>query len=95
MLGLRINILDPDTSKAERAARRLRSLLKGEGVQACVQVTTCYLEISRQGLKDKTPVISVNNINYQCKSLNDSLLADFSAWLASNLDCHLNENVIS
>ncbi|MFW5498135.1 MAG: hypothetical protein ACNI23_02625 [Maridesulfovibrio sp.] len=88
MSGLKINILDPDTSRAERAARRLRSLLKSENVPACVQVTTCYLEISRQGLKGKTPAISVNNIKYQCKSLNDSLLAEFSAWLASNMDRH-------
>ncbi len=82
MPELTITILDPDTSLAARAARRLRTFLKREGVSACVRETTCYLEISRQGLKGKTPVIAVNGRNYRCKNLEDALLARFAGWLA-------------
>ena len=84
MPGLTITILDPDTSRAQRSARRLRTLLKQEGILACVRETTCYLEISRQGLTGKTPVISVNGRHYQCRNLKDSLLTQFVHQLAGN-----------
>lgn len=84
MSEIRITILDPDTSQAERAAKRLRTLLKNEGVLACVQEVTCYLEISRQGLKGKTPVIAVNDTFFQCRNLEETLLARFAHWLAEN-----------
>ncbi|WP_291327026.1 hypothetical protein [Desulfovibrio sp. UCD-KL4C] len=86
-----ITILDTDTSLAERAARRLQGFLKKEGVLARVQEATCYLEISRQGLEGKTPVICVNNINYQCKNLDSYLLAKFATWLSQNLDSHVTK----
>ena len=81
MRVLQITILDPDTSQAHQAGKRLRTLLKNEGVLACVQEVTCYLEISRQGLKEKTPVIRVNSQNFQCKNLSAELLEHFSHWL--------------
>lgn len=85
MPGLRITILTPDTNQAQRAARRLKTLLAQEGVLAHVQEVTCYLELSRQGLKGKPPVISVEGRMYQFASLEDSVLAQFASWLARGL----------
>ncbi|WP_223294615.1 hypothetical protein [Nitratidesulfovibrio vulgaris] len=53
---------------------------------AHVQEVTCYLELSRQGLKGKTPVISVEGRMYQFASLDDSVLAQFASWLARGLN---------
>ena len=83
MRALQITILDPDTSQAHLAGKRLRALLKNEGVLACVQEATCYLEISRQGLAGKTPVIKVGSQNFQCKNLSAELLEQFSHWLTA------------
>lgn len=82
MSGLEITILTPDTSQAQHAARRLRTLLKEVGVLACVQEVTCYLEISRRGLTETTPAIAVNDTVYKCKNLEPPLLARFVCWLA-------------
>jgi hypothetical protein len=86
-----ITVLDPDISLAEKAARRLQTFLKKEGVSARVQGVTCYLEISRQEFEGKTPIISVNNIHYQCKNLDSYLLAKFATWLSQNLDSHVTK----
>ncbi|MCG8531218.1 MAG: hypothetical protein MI749_11190 [Desulfovibrionales bacterium] len=83
MQDVQITILDPDTTLANQAGKRLRALLQQESIHACVQEVTCYLEISRQGLTGKTPVIAVNNQNFQCKNLSDELLEQFSHWLAT------------
>ncbi|MFW5488494.1 MAG: hypothetical protein ACNI3A_08790 [Desulfovibrio sp.] len=85
MEPLHITILDPDTGLAEKAARRLRAHMKKHGVQACVQEVTCYLEISRQGLQGKTPVIAVDGSFFQCKNLEDDLLAQFADWLTTDV----------
>lgn len=86
MNTLQITILDPDTNKAQHAARQLRTLLKKEGLSGHVQEVTCYLEISRRGLSKKTPVITVNDKNFQCKSLKSELLTQFTLWLSKNLN---------
>lgn len=86
MEPLQITILDPNTNNAQQAARQLKTLLKKDGLSSCVQEVTCYLEISRQGLKGKTPVISVNGKNFQCKDLSYHLLVQFSHWVAKNLN---------
>jgi hypothetical protein len=82
MQGVEITVFDPDTSRTERAARKLRVLLQSKGISACVHEVTCYLEISRQGLKDKTPVLLVNGDYYQCKNLDEPLLHRFVDRLA-------------
>ncbi|WP_320008046.1 hypothetical protein [Maridesulfovibrio sp.] len=84
MSKVEVTIYDPDTKQADRAARRLRTSLKNEGVASLVSEVTCYLEISRQGLKGKTPVISVNGVNFKCKNLSDSLLDEFAKWVSRN-----------
>jgi hypothetical protein len=86
METLQITILDPDTSNAQQAATHLRSLFKKEGLPVCIQEVSCYLEISRQGLNGKTPVIAVNGKNFQCKNLSYELLVQFSQWLSKNLN---------
>lgn len=86
MTGLRITVLTPDTNQAQRISKRLKTLLAKEGVSAHVQEVTCYLELSRQGLKGKTPVISVEGRMYQFASLDDSVLERFASWLARGLD---------
>lgn len=78
MSDLRITVFDPDTNRVQRAARQLRSFLKGAGVAACVDEVSCYLEISRQGLKGRTPVIAVNGTFFQCRDLERPLLERFS-----------------
>ncbi|MFA9396378.1 MAG: hypothetical protein ACERJ1_16975 [Halodesulfovibrio sp.] len=86
METLQITILDPNTNNAQHAATRLRTLLKKEDLSAFVQEVTYYLEISRQGLNGKTPVIAVNGKNFQCKNLSFELLEQFAQWLASNIN---------
>lgn len=86
METLQITILDPDTSNAQHAASQLRILLKKKGLPALVQEITCYLEISRQGLNGKTPVIAVDGKNFQCKNLSSELLEQFTQWMATNLN---------
>lgn len=86
METLQITILDPDTNNAQHAARQLRTLLRKEGLSSYVQEVTCYLEISRRGLNGKTPVITVNSKNFQCKNLSYELLVQFAQWLAKNLN---------
>ncbi|WP_290919000.1 hypothetical protein [Halodesulfovibrio sp.] len=83
MKTLQITILDQNTSKAQQASQHLRTLLKQANVEAQIQEVTCYLEISRRGLQDKTPVIAVNNQNFQCKDLSQDLLAQFAQWLST------------
>lgn len=86
METLQITILDPDTSKTQQAASQLRTLFRIKSLPSCIQEVTCYLEISRQGLSGKTPVIAVNGKNFQCKNLSFELLEQFSLWLAKNLN---------
>lgn len=86
MTSLNITVLDPDTKQVQRAATHIRSLLKNKELFACVQEVTCYLEISRQGLTNRTPVIAVNGQNFQCKNLSNSLLEEFVEWLSKKLN---------
>ncbi|SIO32495.1 hypothetical protein SAMN02745161_2832 [Halodesulfovibrio marinisediminis DSM 17456] len=86
MTTLQITVLDPDTTQAQITARHLRTILKCEGLSASVQEVTCYLEISRRGLTDKTPVISVNGQNFQCKNLSTTILDQFVLWLSQKLN---------
>lgn len=82
MDNVRITILDTDTAGVQRAARRLRILLKNEGVCASVREVSCYLEISRQGLRDRVPVIQVDTACFCCRNLEEPLLAEFAHRLA-------------
>ncbi|MEZ6854466.1 hypothetical protein [Halodesulfovibrio aestuarii] len=86
MTTLQITILDPDTNQAEQAARQLKNSLKNEGLSGCVQTVTCYLEIARRGLCGKTPVIAVNDKNFQCNNLSTKLLAQFAHWLSEKIN---------
>lgn len=83
MSELQITILDADTRQVQYAAKRLRTLLKNEGVLACVHEVSCYLEISRRGLTDRTPAIALNGLMLHCTSLEEPVLRELARKLGS------------
>jgi hypothetical protein len=80
-----LTILTPDAALARHAARRLTSLLARKEITAHVQEVTCYLELARQGVQGQTPLISVDERLFRCRSLDDALLEKFADWLAADL----------
>ncbi|WBF67864.1 hypothetical protein LN040_01790 [Desulfovibrio subterraneus] len=83
MPELQITVLDPDTRQVQQAAGRLRALLRSEGVPACVHEVSCYLEISRRGLADKTPAIAFSNMVLRCTSLDEPVLRELARKLGT------------
>ena len=81
-----MRILDMDGARLSETDGRLHKYLRQYRIPADVELVACHLEMSRQGLMNRTPALQVNGYTVSAgRELSDALLQDccerLSRWL--------------